>query len=92
MSVPPPELPRGTVLQRFGESGALIQIGLVIASLGLGAAAALATETWGFGVLGALSAYTALSIGYALLARLCGWRPLRWSHFFAVIFDLLSAF
>ncbi len=92
MSLPPPESPRSTLLQRFGDTGALIQIGLLIASLGLGLAAAFATETWGFGVLGGMAAYTALSIAYALLARLCDWPPLRWSRFFAVIFDLLGAF
>ena len=80
------------VLQRFGDSAVPIQIGLFVASLGVGAVAALATATWGIGVLGAIAAYVALSIAYALLAPLCGWRPLRWSHFFAMIFDLLGAF
>ncbi len=81
-----------SVLQRFGDTGALIQLGLFIASLGAGAIAALATATWGFGVLGAIAAYVALSISYALLARLCDWPPLRWSRFFAMIFDMLGAF
>ncbi len=81
-----------SVSQCFRDAGTLIQMGLFIASLGLGLAAAFATQTWGFGVLGAMAAYTALSILYALLARLCDWPPLRWSRFFAMIFDMLGGF
>ncbi|HTS94627.1 MAG TPA: hypothetical protein VMG55_21630 [Stellaceae bacterium] len=53
------------------------------AAIGIGVA--FLAANWGIGMLAGISAYVVLAIAYAVLARIYGWRPLRWEAFFMAL-------
>ena len=90
MSEPPPHdsdlrSERPSFLKRLLDWDALADGWLYAPAAIIGIGVAFLAANWGIGMLAGITAYVVFAIAYAVLARIYGWRPLRWEAFFQAL-------
>jgi hypothetical protein len=86
----PPPTERSTFLQDVQEGGIALQGWLALVALVIATGAAIFWKSLIVGVLGWVALYLGFSLAYTLLARIFGWRRLRWMAFFGHVIDFLN--